>query len=327
MADTILIQPVESPVICKPYYEPTHYWEYNRDTGRAEKVLGRRPASYWYKIQDAGSSNQLMIELEEDRREIEIVNKLRIDVKRWHDSNWEGATNVTKDLLRHWWRKDRGRRLFFCQLEAVETVIFLNEIRGKRIDGSRGKPRWSPEFKDSDFETLLDQPLNTDAQPLSRMACKMATGSGKTVVMAMLIAWSFCNRARVPSDIRFPNAALICCPNLTIKERLQVLKPDNVGEDYYTQFDIIPPQYRDLIRGGKVLITNWHFFAPESEQSENGSSYRVVNKGTETADAFTKKRLGALSEMGQILVFNDEAHHAYRPKFNSDEIESILTGA
>ncbi len=327
MADTVLIQPVESPVICKPYYEPTHYWEYSKETGKAEKVEGRRIAAYWYKIKEAGDSSQMMIELEEDRRDLELVNKLRTDVKRWRESNWEGATNVTKDLLRHWWRKDRVRRFFFCQLEAVETVIFLNEIRGFRSDGSRGNPRWKPSFTDTDFDKLIDTPLNPEYNSIIRMACKMATGSGKTVVMAMIIAWSFCNRARVQSDIRFPQAALICCPNLTIKERLQVLKPDSMGQDYYSQFDIIPPQYRDLIRSGKVLITNWHFFAPESEQTEGGSTYRVVNKGIETAEAFAKKRLGDMYEMGPILVFNDEAHHAYRPKFNDEELAAVLANS
>lgn len=315
MTEPVLIQPVESPVICKPYYEPDRYWEYDRTTGRAGQQTGRRPAMYWYKLPDADTRRgQLTLELEEGRRELVLVNKLRRDVKRWRQSNWEGATNVTKDLLRHWWRKDRARRFFFCQLEAVETIIFLNEIRGVRKDGNRGKPRWSPEFTDADFEALFDRPFDPEHLPLTRMCCKMATGSGKTVVMAMLITWAFCNRARVPSDERFPNAALVCCPNLTIKERLQVLRTDSSrGDDYYKQFDLVPPQYRDLLRTGKVLVTNWHFFAPESEHSEGGRSYRVVNKGEETDEAFARNRLGELFERGPLMVLNDEGHHAYRP--------------
>jgi type III restriction enzyme len=309
-----LIQPVESPVICKPYYEPTQYWEYDRNTGAAAKLPGRRPAAYWYKLPDADSRRgQLVLELEEDRRDLVLVNRLRADVKRWRQSNWEGATNVTKDLLRHWSRKDRARRLFFCQMEAAETIIFLIEIRGLRRDGSRGKPRWNPQFTDQDFEELFDRPFDPAYSPLHRMCCKMATGSGKTVVMAMLIAWAFCNRGRVPSDDRFPRAVLVCCPNLTIKERLQVLRTDGSVEDYYTQFDIVPGPYRDLVRMGKVLVTNWHWFAPESENSEGGKSYRVVHKGEETDDAFARNRLGELYDHGPILVLNDEGHHAYRP--------------
>lgn len=318
--DPVLIQPVESPVICKPYYEPTQYWEYDRNTGRAQKVEGRRPASYWYKDPAADVRHgQMTFELEESRRDLALVNKLRNDVKRWRRSNWEGATNITKDLLRHWWRKDRSRRFFFCQLEAVETIIFLNEIRGLRKDGSRGKPRWTPQFTDSDFETLYDQPFDPGYAPLCRMACKMATGSGKTVAMAMLITWTFCNRGRVPSDERFPNAVLVCCPNLTIKERLQVLRPDTRPDDYYTQFDIVPAPYRDLLRTGKVMVNNWHFFAPESEHSESGKSYAVVQKGEETDDAFARKRLEDLYERGTLMVLNDEGHHAYRPAPISDK--------
>ena len=274
---------------------------------------GRRPAAYWYKFADADSRRgQLTLELEEDRRDLILVNKLRADVKRWRNAGWEGATNVTKDLLRHWRRKDRPRRFFFCQLEAAETIIFLNEIRGYRRDGQRGKPRWNPEFTDADFD-LLWKMADGSAEPLTRFGCKMATGSGKTVVMAMLITWAFCNRARVPSDDRFPNAVLVCCPNLTIKERLQVLRTDARGDDYYTQFDLVPPQYRDLLRTGKVLVTNWHFFAPESEHSEGGKSYAVVKKGEETDEAFARNRLGELFERGPIMVLNDEGHHAYRP--------------
>jgi type III restriction enzyme len=314
MAEPVLIQPVESPVICKPYYEPPQYWEYDRNTGRAQKMEGRRAASYWYKDPSADiRRGQMTLELEEARRDLVLVNRLRSDVKHWRERGWEGAENVTKDLLRHWWRKDRSRRFFFCQLEAAETIIFLNEIRGLRKDGSRGKPRWTPEFTDADFDTLLDRPFDPGYAPLCRMGCKMATGSGKTVVMAMLITWTFCNRGRVPSDERFPNAVLVCCPNLTIRERLQVLRTDTRAEDYYTQFDLVPPQYRDLLRTGKVIVTNWHFFAPESEHSEGGKSYTVVKKGQETDDAFARNRLGELFDRGPIMVLNDEGHHAYRP--------------
>jgi len=309
----VLIQPVESPVICRPYHEPSHYWDYDRQTGRANKRDGRRPAAYWYKFAEADTRRgQLSLELEEDRRDLTLVNKLRADVKRWRNSGWEGATNVTKDLLRHWSRKDRPRRFFFCQLEAAETMIFLNEIRGYRRDRQRGKPRWNPEFTDGDFK-LIWKMADGSVESLTRYACKMATGSGKTVVMAMIITWAFCNRARVPSDDRFPNAVLVCCPNLTIKERLQVLRTDNRGDDYYTQFDLIPPPYRDLLRTGKVLVTNWHFFAPESEHSEGGRSYAVVKKGEETDEAFARNRLGELCERGPIMVLNNEGHHAYRP--------------
>lgn len=326
MSDPLLIQPVESPVICKPYYKPTQYYEYDRSTGIPTKQPGRRPAAYWYKLPDVDTrQGQLELgRLDEDRRDLVLVNKLRADVDKWREAKWEGATNVTKDLLRHWMRKDRLRRFFFCQIEGVETIIFLNEIRGMRKDGSRGKPRWTPAFADTDFDKLYDRPADPAYNPLFRMGCKMATGTGKTVVMAMLVTWAFCNRARVPSDERFPNAALICCPNLTIKERLQVLRTDRKGNDYYTEFDLIPPQYRDLLRTGKVLVKNWHFFAPESEHVESGRSFGVVRKGEETDDAFSRTRLGELFDRGPVMVFNDEGHHAYRPApINEKEAKGI----
>jgi len=178
---------------------------------------------------------------------------------------------------------------------------------------SRRKPGWNPAFEDKDFPLLWQNHSGDGREPLPRYCTKMATGSGKTVVMGMLITWAFCNHARVPSDSRFPGAALIVCPNLTIKERLQVLRTDASIVDYYTQFEMVPPQYRDLLRSGKVLVTNWHLFAPESEHSEGGRSYTVVNKGPENDDAFARRVLGELYDCGPIMVLNDEAHHAYRP--------------
>ncbi len=244
---------------------------------------------------------------EENREDLPLVNNLREDIRRWRNSNYRNATNVTRQLLRHWRREDKIRRLFFCQVEAVETVIYLSEIRmgGKRT-------QFVPQFTDSDLAKLVDAPPEAGLPALTRLGCKMATGSGKTVVMAMLIAWAFCNRGQLPSDERFPSAALAVCPNLTIKERLQVLRPDNPA-NYYEHFDLVPTQLRPFLQGGRVLITNWHQFAPESEHSEGGRSYAVVNKGPESADAFARRVLGDLYGRGPIMVLNDEGHHAYRP--------------
>ena len=245
---------------------------------------------------------------EEERDDLPLVNALRADVKRWRESNYRNATNVTRELLNHWRREDRERRLFFCQLEAVETVIWLAEIRsaGKRTG-------FNPQFTDDDLGKLVDTADLTQTSPeLIRYGCKMATGSGKTVVMAMLIAWAFCNRGKVPSDERFPKAALVVCPNLTIKERLQVLRPES-SDNYYDAFELIPTKLRPLLNSGKVLVTNWHQFALESPQAEGGSTYSVVNKGEETPDAFAQRVLGELYDRAPIMVLNDEGHHAYRP--------------
>jgi type III restriction enzyme len=120
----IPIQPVESPVICVPYEEPNDHWFYDKETGVATRAGSRRDAGYWYKTERVGTGQKALF-LEEDHDLLTLVNLLRKDVKRWRDADFRGASNVTKELLRHWARKDRDRRLFFCQREAVETIIYL----------------------------------------------------------------------------------------------------------------------------------------------------------------------------------------------------------
>jgi len=303
------IQPVEQPIICSPYTEPTAHWVYDQETGAASKLEGKRPASYWFRYQESSgrSAYQRSLLAEEVRDELPSVNALRSDVKRWRESGYEKATKTTKDLLAWWWRKDRARRLFFCQLEAVETVIYLNEIH---LSGVR--PRFTPLFTDEMAKSLRDMPGDLSLPPLLRLGAKMATGYGKTLVMAMIMAWSFCNRGQVASDVRFPNAALVVCPNLTIKERLQVLRPEQPN-NYFAAFDLAPTRLRPLLQSGKVLIENWHSFLPQSEHYESGKTYAVVNKGVEGPEAFARRVLGDLYDRAPILVFNDEAHHAWRP--------------
>jgi type III restriction enzyme len=329
------IQPVPRPILCNPYEEPDWHWLYDTQTGAATKTQGRRDASYWFRSQRT-SAGQLSLLAQEESDPLPLVNALRDDVRRWRKSEWDGATTVTKQLLRHWTRADRARRLFFCQREAVETAIYLTEIL------AAGKtPRFKPKLTLDDFErlrrgervsfaaasnvglhaSLADIPNEAGLAPLVRYGCKMATGSGKTVVMAMLVAWAFCNRGRVPGNDRFANAALIVCPNLTIKERLQVLRPEH-AENYYEAFDIVPPALVPELRKGRVLVTNWHAFAPESPHAEGGRTYAVVNKGAESNAAFARRVLGDLADRGPIMVLNDEAHHAYRPAPVEDEVLS-----
>ena len=222
----IPIQPVEQPILCNPYKEPDAHWVYDTDTGEAIRQPGRRAAGYWFKTQRTGSEQiQMRFIQEEQRDDLPLVNALRDDVRRWRASNYRNATVVTRELLRHWIREDKERRLFFCQREAVETIIYIAEIR--RAEKNIG---FTPQFTKEDLAALIDSPNIPDIPDLIRYGCKMATGSGKTVVMAMLIAWAFCNRGKVPSDERFPAAALVVCPNLTIKERLQVLRPRVPGQ-------------------------------------------------------------------------------------------------
>jgi type III restriction enzyme len=322
--------PVEEPIINSPFAEPKAHWAYDK-SGKANKIPGRRKAAYFWTSQrvTTGQTDLEGIGGDFGSEPLPLVNALREDVKRWRDSGYENATQVTKRLLAHWTREDRKRRFFFCQLEAVETVIYLNEIlaSGRR---TRFRPAVTPEdyaamitgvkpplaaaMGDEFFPRLADQPWGEAGKPLIRYGCKMATGSGKTVVMAMLVAWSFCNRGAVPGDTRFPSAVVVACPNLTVRERLQVLRTDGDPEkSYYAIFDIVPPTLRGLLSIGRVMVTNWHAFAPESEHAEGGATYAVVQKGEEGADAFARRVLHDLYGRGEVLVLNDEAHHAYRP--------------
>ena len=139
----------------------------------------------------------------------------------------------------------------------------------------------------------------------------MATGSGKTVVMALLIAWAFCNRGRQPGDARYPRRVLVVCPNLTIKERLAVLRPEDAG-NYFDQFDIVPSALRPELAKGRVRVTNWHDFNPKAEELRVGG-VAVGRLGAETPEAFARDRLGELWDDEPLMVFNDEGHHAYRP--------------
>jgi len=319
-------QAVDEPVLNSPFEEPSAYWRYRNDV--PEKIPGRRPAMYWYQTKKVGEAQQDIF-AEEQADELALVNRLRSDVKRWRESGYRGASSITRDLFAWWNRDDAPRRLFFCQREAVETIVYLLELALPDRLGSSGFRSFEvtaddiqrllagerPSFQTADdefFPRLVDLPLDRSLLPLTRFGAKMATGAGKTVVMAMVITWAFANRGRNPQSTWYPNAVLVCAPNLTVRERLQVLKPEH-PQNYFDEFELVPPKYRELLNGGKVLITNWHAFAPKSEHSEGGTSHKVVNKGEETNDAFAIDRLGELAHRLPILVLNDEGHHCWRP--------------
>jgi type III restriction enzyme len=167
-------------------------------------MSGRRPAGYYFRT-GKRTDSQVEMFVEEQFRELALVNKIRQKVKEWRDGGYKGVTGVTERLLQHWNMPDREKKLFFCQHESVETIIYLTEILPKNPKGITIPP---------------DVPLETDLakgyKTLRRYGCKMATGSGKTLVMAMLAAWSVINKAQYRQDKRFSDAILFVCPNLTI---------------------------------------------------------------------------------------------------------------
>src|SRR4030066_1123597 len=227
-------------------------------------MSGRRPAGYYFRT-GKRTDSQVEMFVEEQFRELELVNKIRQKVKEWRDGGYKGVTGVTERLLQHWNMPDREKKLFFCQHESVETIIYLTEILPKNPKGITIPP---------------DVPLETDLakgyKPLRRYCCKMATGSGKTIVMAMLAAWSIINKAQYRQDKRFSDAVLFVCPNLTIKERLQVLYPSNPS-NYYEKFHIVPRSMLEMLAKGKFLVTNWHTFLPVDDSRKRS----VIQRGAE----------------------------------------------
>jgi len=195
---------VDNPILNSPYREPERYWLYDA-AGMPRVENGRRPAGYYFRARARANERQLSMLSDEQFEELAVVNRIRGQVRQWRAAGYGGVTPVTRQLLAHWNHPDRERRLFFCQLEAAETVIWLVEIRGDRKLG---------------IEIPADEPLDGASKPLTRYAVKMATGSGKTVVMAMLMTWSIINKAHNPQDRRFSDGILVVTPNLTVKERL-----------------------------------------------------------------------------------------------------------
>ncbi|MGB9877859.1 MAG: BPTD_3080 family restriction endonuclease [bacterium] len=284
---------VDNPIINSPFDEPTKYWAY--ENGQPVIKEGRRPAGYLFKPRSKVNQRALF---EEEFIPLGIVNEIRERVKAWRKSGYPGVTPLTRNLLTHWNDPERERKLFFCQLEAVETLIWLVETPPSEKQG-------------------ISLPKDNG---LTRYACKMATGSGKTVVMAMVIAWQVLNKLANPQDKRFSDAILIVCPNLTIKERLQVLLPWR-KDNYYDKFSLLPPSMMPLLQQGRFEITNWHLF----QVKDDSCSRSVIQRGMESDSAFCRRVLKELGNKENILVINDEAHHAYRPAPLPEELKEKLS--
>lgn len=296
---------VENPIVNSPFEEPARYWEYKE--GQPVLVPGRRPAGYYMRPRTRVVQPSM---LEEEFIPLELVNSIRQRIKEWRGNNYPGVSPVTRQLLRHWNRPERERPLFFCQREAAETIIWLIEAPASAKQGIV-----IPTDDPSDPESI-----DKGYKPLTRYALKMATASGKTVVMAMLIAWSVLNKLANPRDKRFSDAVLVVCPNITIRNRLQVLNPAN-KDNYYDKFDLVPRSLVEKLHQGRYLITNWHLFIPEDDSNRKS----VVRRGPESDRAFANRVLKELGTKQNILVINDEAHHAYRPKqkWTPDELKQL----
>ncbi len=358
---------VPEPILNSPFEEPAQHW-FLEEGEPPDKRTGRRPAGYFYRdphapVQtEAGDTRGEWVELK-------LVNLIRERIKAWREQRWPGVTRTTLELLNYWRRDGRQHRLFFAQLEAAETMIFLNEAR-------------------ADFRQGIDVPTDEPSDDrkadgyagFCRYACKMATGAGKTTVMGMLAAWSILNKVNDRSDGRFSDVVLVVCPNVTIRNRLRELNPEEGEASLYRTRDLVPEHFMPDLSKGRVLVTNWHAFEPQTVQV-GGTSARVakagqpvvvresITIGAKTTTARSTRYLtpdelnrqvnvGLLTvlkedkdpqgnlkkvqvestkyvesdtalvnrvigrEVGgkqNILVFNDEAHHAYRIRRDEPE--------
>jgi len=292
---------IDQLIINSPYEEPREHWCYDRKDRMFNRVEGRRPAGYLIALPESqgfDDPGQFV--------ELPLVNQIRPRVMAWRESGHPGITGITRRLLEHWYDPDqRDNRFFFCQLEAIETLIWLTEAPATERQG-------------------IDIP--SDGGPLTRVCAKMATGSGKTVVMAMAIAWHVLNKTANSQDKRFSKNILIVAPGLTVRSRLAVLIPD-AKNNYYEQFQIVPPGLHDRLRQSKVRVVNWHKLDWETHE-QIAKKKSVDKRGAKSDEAYVREVLDEMASARNILVINDEAHHAWRVPAESkvagvkkDEIE------
>jgi type III restriction enzyme len=280
---------IDQLIISSPYEAPAEHWKYDRETRRFTREPGRRPAGY-VRASDASKSFDDPGEFVE----LPLVNKIRPRVDAWRAADYPGASGITRRLIKHWQDTEQreGKRFFFCQLEAIETLM------------------WLAEAPESDRVGIK---VPGDGGEFTRLCSKMATGSGKTILMSMLIAWQVLNKVTYPQDKRFSKNILVIAPGLTVKNRLEVLVPGSPG-NYYQEFQIVPSGLEDKLRQGqtcRVQVRNWHKLDWETE--EQLSKRRSVDKrGPLSDEAYVREVLGEMQSAENILIINDEAHHAWR---------------
>jgi len=313
---------IENPVINSPFGEPERHFRFDDDGITDEIVEERRQSAYFVPIaqpRKKGKAKQLALSADWTRDRIEpnkMVNAIRRKVNLWREGRYtDDVTRVTARLLEHWQAPDRARRLFFCQIEALETLIYITEVAA-RVYGDHAIG--------NDIRAA-----NEDANPgLYRIACKMATGSGKTVVMAMLIAWQTLNKIAYPQDNRFTNAFLVVTPGITIRDRLRVLLPSDPG-NYYRAMEIVPPDMMGELGRAKIVIANFHGFLRREKVKAGRLTKKILGNGdssafTESEGEMVRRVCRGLGNRRNILVINDEAHHCYRRR--AGEEKEKLTG-
>ncbi len=326
----------EHPILNSPYAYPVRHWELDDDGQPTQQILeSRRRAEFITPIprprKRRGTEQQKEIVFDEGKGlsteqqaydPTPIINELRYHVDQWRNLpspvDWQVTPETTR-LLQHWrHHKFNDVRPFFCQIEAVETAIWLSEVAP--TVGKTGK-------------RFLDHlaNANNDANPeLMRLALKLATGAGKTTVMAMLIAWQTVNAVRSPTSKKFTRGFLVVTPGITIKDRLRVLQP-NDPDSYYGSLEIVPGDMLDDIKRAKIVITNYHAFKlRERIDLSKGGRSLLQGRGEalntlETEGQMIQRVMPELMGMKNIMALNDEGHHCYREKPGVDEV-AVLKG-
>ncbi len=320
----------EHPILNSPYEYPDRHWELDENgqpTGTELKK--RRPAEFITPIPKPkkrtgkGQQKELLYGdgkgLSSEEKVYEdttaYINKLRELVDKWRKIPDPAKWNVTPDtarLLQHWREHEfSGFRPFFCQIEAAETAIWLTEVAPKTKEGKQ-------------FIEHIKK-ANDEANPgLFRIALKLATGAGKTTVMSMIIAWQVINAVRRPTSNRFTKGFLVVTPGITIKDRLNVLKP-NDPYSYYKSRELVPNDMMEDLHQARIVITNYHAFKPR-EKMELSKGGRALLKGRgpdldtqESEGEMLQRIMPELMGMKRVMVLNDEAHHCYQEKPESEE--------
>ena len=319
----------DHPILNSPYDYPRQHWELDETGQPTQHIISeRRKAKFVTPIpkskKQKSAPQQADLGLTDDSGEsikdqnyetTSIINQVRAQVDTWRElkpHQWQ-VTPETQRLLQHWRHHSFSKqRPFFCQIEAAETAIWLTEVAPNTAAGKK-------------ILAYLDS-ANAEANPeLSRLALKLATGAGKTTVMAMLIAWQTINAVRRPGSKMFTRGFLLVSPGLTIRDRLRVLLP-NDSENYYTTRELVPQEFADEIKKASIVITNYHAFKLR-ERLEASKGTKQLLKGRTGEDLQTQETEGQMIQrvmpglmgMKNILVINDEAHHCYRERPARDE--------
>jgi len=308
---------IENPILNSPFEEPQKHWRFTDEGITNEIVEARRVSSYFVPIakpRKRVKDKQLAFDTEwtQDRvEENKFINQVRGRVALWREGGYVGVTKTTRRLLEYWTNPQRDNKLFFCQIEALETAIYITEAARKCGD------TWiENDIRDA----------NEGANPsLYRIAFKMATGSGKTVVMGMFIAWQALNKLANSQDGRFSDTFLLVTPGITIRDRLRVLLP-NDPNNYYRQRDLLTSDMMEQLGRTKIIITNFHAFLLREKIAAGKLTKEILlkeNAGTfqETPDQMVRRVCRELGNKKNIVVINDEAHHCYRHKPDVEEVK------